>query len=284
MIRTISYPFAVKEQNIGKGIHIAYMDEGQGDQTFVFIHGLANYAPVWKYQMEGLRQKARCIAIDLPGNGLSPGGDLPYGVFFYAECVKLLCETLELENITLVGHSMGGQIAIMLGLRYRSMFERLALVAPAGIEYFSSLDVLLMQNMMGLGEFLYSDEQHISQAIQESFYTPHTEKTAIISDLQQLLRLGSKQWRNMTKASINSMLNEQVSAFLSELNLPVTLIFGEKDRLIPNRILHPGQTIHSIIRHAEALIPDVATFLLPRAGHFVQIEKGPEVNAILFPG
>ena len=282
MIKTINYPYPVKQLRLPNDISIAYMDEGKGSRTFVFIHGLANYSPVWKFQVSELSEHARCIALDLPGNGLSSQGDYPYGVFFYAECVKLFCDALNLENVTLVGHSMGGQIAVMLGLRYSSRFEKLVLLAPAGIEHFSSLDTLLMQNMLNMGEFLYSDELHIQQAISDSFFTAHAEKSNIISDLKAMLKQGSvKYWRQMAKASINSMLNEQVSGFLSELTLPVTLIFGDKDALIPNRLLHPGQSIAGLIKHAEALIPDIKAHLLKNAGHFVQIEKAHEVNEIL---
>lgn len=282
MIKTIHYPYPVKQLSLPNDISVAYMDEGSGPQTFVFIHGLANYSPVWKLQLSELSKQARCIALDLPGNGLSSQGDYPYGVFFYAECVKLFCDELNLDNITLVGHSMGGQVAIMLGLRYSNRFDRLILLAPAGIEHFSSLDALLMQNMLGVGEFLYSDEMHIRQAINDSFYSQHAEKSKIISDLQAMLNQGSvKGWRQMAKSSINSMLNEQVSGFLSDLTLPVTLIFGDKDALIPNKLLHPGQSISGVIKHAEAMIPDIKTHLIKNAGHFVQIEKADEVNKII---
>lgn len=258
------------------------MDEGSGTQTFVFIHGLANYAPVWKHQISGLKDVARCIAIDLPGNGLSPQGDYPYGVFFYAECVKLFCDALNLGNVTLVGHSMGGQIGIMLALRYSGRFEHLALIAPAGIEHFSTLDVLMMQNMLNIGEFMYSDEFHIRQAINESFYTQAAEKNKIISDLTDLLKSSNvSHWRKMAKSCIDSMLNQQVSGFLSEITLPTTLIFGQKDALIPNKLLHPALSINSLVRHAEAMIPYVKCFELKNAGHFVHIEKAEEVNEIL---
>lgn len=282
MLKTLTYPYPVKTVTISNNIEIAYMDEGSGTQTFVFVHGLANYAPVWKHQIAGVSKNARCIALDLPGNGLSPYGDYPYGVFFYAECVKLFCDALELKNITLVGHSMGGQVGIMLALKYSSCFDKLVLIAPAGIEHFSTIDVMMMQNMLSLGEYLYSDEFHIQQAISESFYTQSSDKHTIISDLQALLKNSDVvQWRKMAKACINSMLNQQVSGFLSEITLPVTLIFGNKDAMIPNRLLHPAQSVSSLVKHAEAMIPDVSSHILNNAGHFVHIEKAEEVNMLL---
>lgn len=282
MIDTITYPFAIKHQTLQNNIDIAYMDEGKGKQTFLFIHGLANYSPVWYHQIKTLSPTARCIAIDLPGNGLSAQGDYPYTVFFYAECIKLFCETLKLKNIIVVGHSMGGQVAMMIGLRYPSLINKLALIAPAGIEFFSSMDKLMLQNMMNFGEYFYSDEFHIRQAIGDSFYTKTNEKTKIITDLTQMLStVDAKNWRAMVLAGINSMLTEQVNSFLNELTVKTTIIFGDKDMLIPNKLLHPGQSIPSLLKYAEALMPAVNSHLISNAGHFVQIEKADEVNNIL---
>ena len=282
MINTITYPFAIKHQTLQNNIDIAYMDEGKGNQTFLFIHGLANYSPVWYHQIKALTPNARCIAIDLPGNGLSAQGDYPYTVFFYAECVKLFCETLQLKNVIVVGHSMGGQVAMMMGLRYPSLINKLALIAPAGIEFFSSMDKLMLQNMMNFGEYFYSDEFHIRQAIGDSFYSKTTEKAKIINDLTQMLASAdAKNWRAMVLAGINSMLTEQVSGFLNDLNIKTTIIFGDKDMLIPNKLLHPGQSVPSLLKYAEALIPELNSHIITNAGHFVQIENSDEVNKIL---
>ncbi len=134
------YPFPVRHVAIRHDIKVAYCDEGSGKETLLFIHGLANYIPVWKHQIKELSRHHRCIALDLPGNGLSSGGNYPYTLFFYAECVKLFADKLGLENIVLAGHSMGGQISVVLGLRYPELINKIILIAPAGIEYFNSLE------------------------------------------------------------------------------------------------------------------------------------------------
>jgi pimeloyl-ACP methyl ester carboxylesterase len=153
----ITYPYPVHHITIHEDISIAYMDEGKGDDTLVFLHGLANYAPVWKHQVAGLSKHHRCIAIDLPGNGLSSRGDYPYSMFFYAECVVRFLEKMDLKKVVLCGHSMGGQIALIVALRYPHLLERLVLIAPAGLEYFHPHEVMLMQSALNMGGLFYSD-------------------------------------------------------------------------------------------------------------------------------
>ncbi len=278
----LSYPFDVKYLEIHDHIKIAYCDEGKGEHTILFVHGLANYLPVWKKQIKELSQTYRCIAIDLPGNGLSSRGNYPYSMFFYAESVRRFIEGLKIEKVVLVGHSMGGQIGIITALRYPSVIEKLILVAPAGIEYFQPHERLMMQPLMNLGDFFYSDEFHLEQAINESFFSHHQEREVIIEEVKQLMRAHPQQrWKDMVMASVSGMLNEQVQQFLPQLEQPVLLLFGANDKLIPNRIIHAGETPKSIAVKGAAMIPDCEMHLVEKSGHFLMIEQYGMVNNLM---
>ena len=269
MTNQILYPFPIRKIAIHDKVEMAYMDTVKGKQTLLFIHGLANYAPVWKHQLEALQDEFRCIAIDLPGNGYSTRGDYPYSQFFYAECIKQFVDAMGLENPILVGHSMGGQISLMLSLRYPSLFQQLILVAPAGIEIFSSTDKMLMQNFLSLGDFFYADEMHLESTIRDGFANPGNESNKIISDLKSIMKGHSaKQWRQMTIASINGMLNEQINQFLHLVTAKTLLLFGSKDSMIPNRMLHPMETTEKIATQGAALIPKCELNIIKGAGHF----------------
>ena len=108
MITHASYPYPIQKIEIDPGIEIAYMDEGEGPYTLLFIHGLGSYAPAWNKNLGELAEKYRCIALDLPGYGQSEKGDYPFSMAFFAEAVEAFIDSLGLENIVLVGHSMGG--------------------------------------------------------------------------------------------------------------------------------------------------------------------------------
>lgn len=282
-MRSVSYPFPVSLTTIHDQIDLAYMEHGQGTKTILFIHGLANYAPVWKYQLKALGEQHRCIAIDLPGNGFSSRGDYPYTLFFYAECVVKFIEKLNLNNVYLCGHSMGGQIALIIALRYPHLLKKLLLVAPAGFEFFAPHEVMMMQQMLNMGNMFYADEYHLETAIKQSFFKTHAASNEIITDLKKMMQAHAiKDWRNMSLSGIHAMLNEQVQPYLSTIRTPTHAIFGERDALIPNTLIHFGETPESIAKKACALIPDSGYSIIAQAGHFVQIEKADEVNAILF--
>jgi pimeloyl-ACP methyl ester carboxylesterase len=279
MIREVHYPFPVKHITIHDGIDIAYCDEGNNERVILFIHGLANYLPAWKYQVRSLRDDFRCIALDLPGNGLSSRGQYPYSMFFYAECIVRFIEKLKLEQVVLCGHSMGGQIALTISLRYPHLLKKLVLIAPAGLEYFTPHEIMLMQQALSIGDFLYADEFHLESAIRQSFFTSHTESEGIISDLKSLMkRYTTRQWREMVTSSVRGMLNEQVSQFIQHIACPALVVFGEKDRLIPNPVFHAGQTPESIGKYGAAVMQDASLKMIPDAGHFVHLEKQEEVN------
>lgn len=275
----IRYPYDVKYIDIHDHIQIAYTDVGEGKTTLLFIHGLANYFPVWKYQLDELSKYYRCVAIDLPGNGLSSSGNYPYSMFFYAECVKRFVDELNLTDVILTGHSMGGQISLVAALRYPHLFRKLVLVAPAGIEYFHPHERMLMQPLLSMGDFFGSDEMHLDQAIRESFFAPYQGMEHMINEMKAIVRKHPKgQWRKMAVASVNGMLNEQLQQYLPELSQEVLMIFGQNDQLIPNKLIHGGETTQSIANKGAALIPNCELYMLPQAGHFVMIEQYQLVN------
>ena len=95
MIAHTSYPYAIEKTEIDQGIEIAYMDQGEGPYTLLFIHGLGSYAPAWNKNIRDLSEKYRCIALDLPGYGQSEKGDFAFSMAFFAEAVEEFIDSLE---------------------------------------------------------------------------------------------------------------------------------------------------------------------------------------------
>src|SRR6202008_3036195 len=96
----IQYPYTVHIADLSNA-NIAYIDEGKGPKTLLFIHGLASYALCWKNNIDVLKDQYRCIAIDLPGNGLSDRKDRKYSMHFFADAVYEFIEQLGLKNVCL---------------------------------------------------------------------------------------------------------------------------------------------------------------------------------------
>lgn len=277
--KLLGYSYEVKRIALKSGFELAMMDEGKGSTTILFIHGLANYAPVWHAQISQLKDHYRCIGIDLPGNGLSSYVDTSYSMDLYAQSVIECIDQLHLNHVVLCGHSMGGLIAMTVALRAPHLVDKLILVAPAGIEYFAPLEVLWMKQLLTLGNFLYSDEQHLENAISQSFYKPSASAPNIIADLKNIMQQHSlKSWRNMCVDSIISMLDHQLNGQLSQIKQSALVLFGKQDALIPNRVIHPFTDVNAVANKAKQSLAGAIAHVIPNSGHFVQIESADIVN------
>ena len=77
------------------------------------------------------------------------------------------------------------------------------------------------------------------------------------------------------------MIEQPVRNQLPQLKLPVMVIFGKEDMLIPNRVLNPSLTTAQVAESAREAIPGSVLHLLDEAGHMVMFEKSDEVNALI---
>lgn len=275
----IQYPYSLKKTSIHPEIELTWVDEGSGPKTILFVHGLAGYLPLWKNQIDRLKSDYRCIAIDLPGNGLSSSAEYPYSMFFYAESIARFIEKEKLDPVMICGHSMGGQVSMLLALRYPALIEKMILIASAGFESFAQHEIFMMEQMMHMGNLFYVNMSHMEQTIRQSFFKENEQAAHIISDIRKIIKFQSaRKWNAMISASILAMLKEPVLPHLHLLNMPVKIIFGEKDAFIPNNLIHPSETTRSLVMQAEAKIPKSDSAFISGAGHFVHLEKSMAVN------
>lgn len=110
---------------------IHYLTSGKGSQTIVFIHGWSCNAGFWNGQIPAFADKARVIAIDLPGHGQSDKPQVDYTMDYFAKAVVTVMRDAQVDKATLIGHSMGTPVICRV---YAQAPERVAaLVAVDGI-------------------------------------------------------------------------------------------------------------------------------------------------------
>ena len=110
-------------------------DGGQshGDWPLVFVHSLAGNMEQWSAQLAHLRPTRRAVALDLRGHGRSdPPSDGDYSLTGMAADIGAVVEQLDLERIVLVGHSMGGGVALTYAGANPQMVAGLLLLDPIG--------------------------------------------------------------------------------------------------------------------------------------------------------
>ncbi len=278
----LNYPFAVKNITLESGIRLAYAEEGEGRGTLLFVHGLASYLPAWQKNIPELRGLARCIAVDLPGYGKSDKGDYPYTMSFFAETLREFMDGLGIDSAVVVGHSMGGQIAMTLALQNPERVAGLVLVAPAGFEPFSETEKQLIRPFVTPDQIRDSTPQQIRENFARSFYRMPPEAGFMVEDRLRLR--GARDFPAYCRAvaqSVYGMLEQPVLDRLAEITQPTLIIFGENDGLIPNPYIHAGMSTAGIARAGHQRIPGSQLRLLPECGHFVQFEHPGEVNAAI---
>src|SRR3954449_4425157 len=125
-------PPLTRETRVVHGHRRAFVRAGSGP-PLLLLHGIGNTAQTWAGVMGRLAESHTVIAPDLLGHGDSdkPRGD--YSIAAYANGMRDLMSVLDIEQATVVGHSLGGGIALQFAYQFPERCERLALVGSGGL-------------------------------------------------------------------------------------------------------------------------------------------------------
>jgi len=278
----LQYPYETAFVQLNDQVKLALVDEGMGEETIIFIHGLGSYLPAWQKNIDELSKTFRCIAIDLPGYGKS--SKLPHSglMTYYAEIIIQLLDAYELSSVYLAGHSMGGQIAITAALYYPDRIKGLILAAPAGFETFTAGQKQWFRNVMTVNGVRNTPINDIQNNLAYNFYEMPDDAAFMVHDRIAIRSADDfEAYCYAIVQSVNGMVNEPVFKFLPKVKQPTLVIFGENDNLIPNRFLNPGFT-KRIAQKGTDQLPDASLLLLPRTGHFLMFENPEPFNQAVF--
>lgn len=282
-MRDLDYEWSTSFLELESGIEVAYIDEGNQNakETLLFIHGLGSYLPAWTYQINSLKDSYRVVAIDLPGYGRSSKEKYEGSMRFFASVVKELADKLRLKNVSLVGHSMGGQISMMAALMYPDWPQKLILVAPAGFETFDAGQKDWFRSVFTPDLVKLTPVESIQTNFANNFYQIPKEAHFMIED-RITMRTASdfEGYCYIIVQSVNGMVDEPVFDHLREIKIPVLAIFGEQDNLIPNPYLNGGRS-RDIGRQGVDQLPNGRLEMIDKAGHFVQFEQPEQVNQLI---
>lgn len=275
------YSYPVKKVTLSDSLQVAYVDEGQGP-VLLFVHGLGSNLQAWYKNLDSLQLTHRCIALDLPGYGKSDDGQQAYRMHFFAATLQAFIAELGLKDVTLVGHSMGGQIAMHTVLVSTENVSRLVLVAPAGFETFTEAQQQWFATYVTPTVVKATPDGQITRNFEMNFFDMPDDARFMIADRLELKASPAYEaYCQMIPQCVNAMLTEPVFDRLPEITLPTLVVFGAEDALIPNRFLHPGLTVEEVAQAGLAQLPNAQLAILPQAGHFVQWEQSAELNKMI---
>ena len=176
---------------------------------------------------------------------------------------------------------MGAQVAIITALQNKKI-KKIILVAPAGLETFTEKEAQLLIAATPASAFEKQDEAVIRNNFKINFFQQPADAESLVQyRLQMRNCAGFKLYCQTVSAGIKGMLAHPVKDSLKYLSLPVLILFGANDALIPNKYLHPTLTLTELVKQSAAMIPNSKVALVEEAGHMVHFEKNKETNLII---
>jgi pimeloyl-ACP methyl ester carboxylesterase len=272
-------PFRLRTVRI-HGHDVTYRMSGAGPPV-VLVHGIAGSSTTWRAVMPALAEHYTVIAPDLLGHGHSakPRGDYSPGA--YASGVRDLLTVLDQERCTVIGHSLGGGVAMQFAYQFPERAERLVLVASGGLgkevspllkavtipgaEYV--LPLLLHRRIKDAGQWPGSVARRFG-------WRPSDTLAELWRSYSTLTDRHGQQAFIHTVRSVIDVAGQRVSAhdrlYLAAA-LPTLIVWGDRDRIIP---------VSHAYRAAEA-IPGARLEILEGAGHFLPWRDADRLLPIL---
>jgi pimeloyl-ACP methyl ester carboxylesterase len=253
------------------GRRVIYRVAGNGPPV-VLIHGMLNSSSHWRSVALNLARHYTVIAPDLIGHGDSaaPRGDYSLGA--HASSIRDLLAAIGIDRASIVGHSLGGGVAMQFFYQFPQRTERLVLISSGGLGQEVSpvlrtaalpgISALLSMTIHPrlLGALMDSGRRLRKREVRLGVYMQ-----ALARALRPLENAGARQAFLQTLRAVIDVHGQRVSAtdrlYLLE-STPTMIVWGERDNTIP---LQHGREAHAAIPHSHFKT-------LPRAAHFPHLE------------
>ncbi len=247
------------------GVHLAYHRHGRGE-PMLLVHGITTYSFIWRNMVPSLSENYDVIAVDLLGCGESdkPSG-VDYSINAQAKILKKIMDLLNIKEVHLVCHDIGGGIGQIMAVKFPEYIKDLVLINSVAYDYWpvqpiitmripfirqiamASLDFGMFRTIIRRG--IYHKER-VTDELMELFWKPLQTRNGRQGFLQLAKCLNNRDLMNIAEG-------------LQNLDMPVLIIRGEADPYLGSDI-------------AEQLNTEIIGSRLERvktAGHFIQEDE-----------
>ena len=247
------------------GRKVSYVGTGQDGDVVLLVHGYGGDRNSWLFLQEPMAAKYRVYALDLPGHGTSAKdvGDGTLGVL--ADAVTGVLDALGAGRAHLVGHSMGGAVALAVAARDPGRIASLTLIAPTGFGdeinagYLRGFaDAQTRRELKPVAGQLFADESLVTRQLVDDLLA-YKRLDGVDESLHTLLGtlLDGDAQRGDSAAALAALGDA----------IPVTVVWGRADRIIPAA---QAVSVTGAVRH-----------VIDGAGHMPQMERPAEVQAAI---
>lgn len=229
-----------------EGVSLHYRDSGEENlRPVVIMHGWGCNVDTVRQIEDIFRGRMRTINVDLPGHGQSSEPPAVWGIEDFTRLIEQLIIRLGLEKPSLIGHSFGGRICILLGSR--NEVDRILLVDAAGVKPRHGFNYYRKV-------YTFKATKHLV-----NLFFGKKKGSGILDRMRS--KKGSADYRNSSprmRAIMSRCVNEDLKHVMPAIKAPTLLIWGENDTATP---LSDAHTMKS-------LIPDAGLVVFPGCGHY----------------
>jgi len=242
--------FVVKEEHGYK-----YIEQGSGE-VLLLLHGLMGALSNWQYVIEEFSKDYRVIIPMLPIYELPL---LTIGVKTLSKFVHKFVQYKKLENITVLGNSLGGHVGLIYALNHPEKLKAMVLAGSSG----------LYENAFG-GSFPRRESyDFIREKVEYTFYSPKTATKELVDDVYESVNNRHKIIRLLAMAK--SAIRHNMAKDLHKIKMPVALIWGKNDKITPPEVA---------VEFSQ-LLPNAELTWVNQCGHAPMMEQPLEFNRVL---
>ncbi|CAN5313164.1 acetoin dehydrogenase dihydrolipoyllysine-residue acetyltransferase subunit [soil metagenome] len=244
------------------GRRLRFLRAGEGEPALVFLHGFGGDLNNWLFNTEKLAEHRTAYALDLPGHGESAkdvGG--------FSDLVDALAGFLDERDVSrvhLVGHSMGGAVALRYALDHADRVASLVLIDSAGLGEEINADYV--------GGFVEAGRRReLKEVLKLLFADPELVTRRLVDDVLKYKRLdGVDEALRALAGDLfpNGRQTVALASRLGDVPAPVLVIWGAADRILP-------------VAHTQGLPDNVRVEVLDGPGHSPHMEAANEVNRLV---
>jgi 2-hydroxy-6-oxonona-2,4-dienedioate hydrolase len=245
-------------------LRVRYADAGDGEAV-IMIHGLGGSIESWTNNFDELAKSLHVLAIDLPGFGLSDKPKMKYTIKFFKHVIVRFLQQLQIDQVSIVGSSLGGHIAAEVAIDHPDLLKRLVLISPPGALPSSFKGTPALKRYAKV-----VNAKSIQQVKQALFAVDNKQVDDSYAQLvyQKMSMSGARE--AFLSALAGSAQAPRLNNRLQKIKAPTLLLWGKEDKMIPVKFVEP------FIKMKNCRI-----VLLENCGHRAHVDKPELFNRIV---
>lgn len=256
-------------------LRLHYLECGAGEPVLL-LHGWPTSSFLWRNVMVHIAQHNRVIALDLPGFGHSDKPlDASYSFRFYSRVLDGFLQALDIQNLGLVVHDLGGPIGLYWSCHHKDRVTKLALLNTVVYPQFSwAVVAFLVACRLPLLRSWLTSPWGLKKAMQIGIYHADRVTSEVVEGVQAPFPTVPAR-RALLKAAIGLHPKglQEIQQILPTFQIPVRVIYGTHDRILPD--------VAKTMRRVQRDLPHAQVTALEHCGHFLQEDNPDHVGQLL---